>query len=67
MKHTTLLLSAIAALLLAGCNAKTPVTTDLAKNNIIPKPVSVTAEGGSFVLTAKSDIHVMPGGPEELA
>ncbi len=41
--------------------------TDLAKNSIIPKPVSVTSTGGTFKLTAKSDIIVMPGSPEEVA
>jgi len=66
MKSTTMLLTALAALLLACCNGKTSVPTDLTKNNVIPKPVSVTATGGSFTFTAKSDIHVMPGGPEEL-
>ena len=37
-------------------SAKTP--TDLSKANIIPKPVSVTATGGYFVLKSNSDIYL---------
>lgn len=66
MKKQSPILAAIAALFLAGCAGSPSEPTDLAKNSIIPKPVSVTATGETFTLTAKSDIFVMPGAPAEL-
>ena len=60
-------MAAMASILLSGCTGSSPEPTDLAKNSIIPKPVSVTATGESFTLTPKSDIFVMPGAPAELA
>lgn len=50
--------------MITACTSATP--TDLSRNSIIPKPVSVEATGGSFTLTARSDIFVMPGSPEEV-
>lgn len=66
MKKLCYLLTTVAAVLVAGCTGNASDPTDLAKNSVIPRPVSVTATGGSFTLTAKSDIFLMPGGPEEL-
>lgn len=67
MKKLTFNLAAIAAGLLAGISACTSAEpTDLTKNSIIPKPVSVVASGTSFSLTAKSDIFIAPGSPEEV-
>ena len=39
-------------------------TSDLSKNNIIPKPVSITATGGYFALKSHSAIYVMGESPE---
>ena len=61
------LLTAVGAVLFAGCTGSASVPTDLSKNSIIPKPVSVTATGESFTLTSKSDIFIMPGAPSELS
>jgi hexosaminidase len=36
---------------------KTAISKDLLKENIIPKPVSLTATGSSFELNTKSEIH----------
>lgn len=43
-------------LLQISCGTRTP--TDLTKENIIPKPVSVTATGDYFCLGEKADIYV---------
>ena len=51
------------AAVVASCGNKT-IVTDLAKENLIPKPVSVTATNSSFELTDKTDIYVA-GGDEE--
>ena len=59
-------MATVAAVLLAGLTGCVTEPTDLSKNSIIPRPVSVTPSGESFLLTARSDIFVMPGGPEEL-
>ncbi len=67
MKQISLLLILTATALLAGlsaCDSAEP--TDLTKNVVIPRPVSVTADGKTFTLTAASDIYVMPGAPDEL-
>jgi len=67
MKKLTLNLGMITGGLIAvisSCTSAEP--TDLAKNSVIPKPVFVQATGGSFSLTAKSDIFIAPGSPEEL-
>lgn len=66
MKMQSPILAAIAAVFLTGCTGSASAPTDLSKNSIIPKPVSVTATGESFTLTPKSDIYVMPGAPAEL-
>lgn len=39
-----------------SCTAKTP--TDLSKESIIPKPVSITATGGTFKLKGSTDICI---------
>jgi len=39
-----------------SCTAETP--TDLSKESIIPKPVSITATGESFTLKAGTDIYI---------
>jgi len=39
-------------------SCKTEIPSDLTKENIIPKPVSVTSTGDYFTLKAKSDIYV---------
>jgi hexosaminidase len=61
------LVAAITVLLMlaiqVSCTAKTP--TDLSKEGIIPKPVSVTATGDAFVLKAKTGIYIQ-GESEEL-
>ena len=46
-----------------SCNNEPP--TDLSKESIIPKPVSVIATGKAFLLTSKSIIFV-PNGNGEL-
>jgi hexosaminidase len=43
----------------AGCQPE-QVATDLNKNSIIPRPVSVEADGGSFTLGAKTSIYAIP-------
>ena len=40
-----------------SCKPSSP-PTDLSKENIIPKPVSITATGGAFQLTDKTGIYV---------
>jgi hexosaminidase len=47
-----------------ACTSKAP--TDLTKVSIIPKPVSVTADSGTFALTTRTDILV-PEEPAEIA
>ena len=49
----------------AGLSACKPQEqTNLAQNNLIPKPVFVSAAGGSFQLTAQTAIAVADGTPE---
>ena len=68
MKKLTFHLAIVTAGLLTGISACTSAEpTDLAKNSVIPKPVFVQATGGSFSLSAKSDIYIAPGSTEELA
>ncbi len=67
MKRISVLLSVVASLLLTAlvsCGSAEP--TDLTLNSVIPRPVSVTADGGTFTLTARSNIVIMPGSPDEL-
>lgn len=52
--------SLIAVFSIIACNS-----TNLSKENVIPKPVSMTPTGGSFKLTEKASIYV-PGSSEEL-
>ena len=60
--NTTWAFLALAAIL--GQMACTP--TDLSKENIIPKPVSVVPTGDSFDLTDQTDIYVQGGSAELL-
>ncbi len=53
----------LALALFSSCAKK--IATDLTKENLIPKPVSVTATNSSFEITAKSAIYVQ-GNSEEL-
>jgi hexosaminidase len=45
-----------AAVLLLSCTAHVP--TDLSKNSIIPKPVSIVATGSSFRLNSAANIYI---------
>jgi len=67
MKKLFLAMAALATVLISCQSDRSTGPADLAKNSIIPKPVSVTSTGGTFMLTRKSDIIVMPGSPEEVA
>src|SRR4030042_6315211 len=57
------LIAVFTTVILLSC--KTEIPSDLAKENIIPKAVSVTSTGDYFTLNEKSDIYV-EGGSEEL-
>ena len=56
------LFTAIASLL--SCTPQEP--TDLTQNNLIPKPVSVTASGGSFELSSQTGIFIQDESSEIL-
>ncbi len=55
---------AILLLIIMQVSCTSRVPTDLSKNSIIPKPVSVTATGGSFGLNSGTGIFVQEGSPE---
>ncbi len=57
------LIAGIMIINLVSCTPETP--TDLTKESIIPKPVSVTATGESFTVKEGTDIYVQ-GSTEEL-
>jgi len=58
----------ISALSLASCQTKKPaIPKDLAKEYIIPKPVSLTATGSSFELNLNSEIHYQGANLEPIA
>jgi hexosaminidase len=61
LTNTALLILAI-LFVQVSLAAKSP--SDLSKNNIIPKPVSVSATGGYFVLKSHSAIYLMGESPE---
>jgi len=61
LTNTALLVLAILCVQVSSA-AKT--TSDLSKNTIIPKPVSITATGGYFALKSHSAIYVMGESPE---
>ena len=66
MKKNKIIIPAVASMILSvlmACTAETP--TDLSKASIIPKPVSVVSDSGSFTLTTRTDILV-PGERDEL-
>ena len=60
---TTVLLAVFILIMQVSCTSKIP--SDLSKESIIPKPVSVSATGEYFTLTPRTDIYVQ-GGSEEL-
>jgi hexosaminidase len=45
-------------LLLSACEKKASPEATLAFNNIIPKPISATADGGAFILNEQTSIRV---------
>lgn len=51
-----------AGIVLVSCNEH--ISMDLAKENLIPKPVSLTATGSSFEWTKNTQIHVQAGKAE---
>ena len=55
-------------LAIAACNNETPVTeaAQPTLDNLIPKPVMVKAEAGSFSLSDSTIIIVAPGNPDLL-
>lgn len=55
----------IAAMMIIAISCKPKTPTDLTKESIIPKPVSVTASGESFTLKAKCAIFA-EGGSDEI-
>jgi hexosaminidase len=57
--NTILLLAMSITLGLLSCTPKTP--TDLAKTSFIPKPVSVTSTGETFILKSSTGIFVQEG------
>ena len=61
------LVTMIAILLIyTSCNIEEPTPMDLAAASLIPKPVSLTATGSSFELTADAAIYVQEGSQELL-
>ena len=58
MKNLTITVLFLAAMMIIPISCKPKTPTDLTKESIIPKPVSVTATGESFTLKAKSTIFV---------
>lgn len=64
-QHSFRVLLALAAITgLFACTTSTP--TDLSKESIIPKPVSIVSTGKVFNLTSKTDIYVQGDSPELL-
>jgi hexosaminidase len=55
----------IIVMFVMSMSCKTNVPSDLARESIIPKPVSITSTGGFFVLKADADIYIQ-GESEEL-
>ena len=64
-KNLIIPLLIIAALMIIPISCKPKTPTDLTKESIIPKPVSVAAAGESFTIKAKSAILV-EGGSDEI-
>lgn len=62
MNYLKTLASGMIVLAMVSC--KTPVAKDLAKEQLIPKPVELTATGSSFELTAKTKIYVQSNSSE---
>ena len=54
----------VLALVALFASCKTPTPKDLAKENLIPKPSSLTATGSSFELTKSTVIYVQAENPE---
>ena len=57
MKKKAYLLFCVAVLILS-CENKEPVPMDLSQENLLPKPVELTATGSSFEITNRTDIIV---------
>jgi hexosaminidase len=57
LKKTTTLLIAL-GMLLANMSCSTDGPSDLSKESLIPKPVSMTSLGGFFTLKAETDIYI---------
>lgn len=53
---------AVSFVALISCEKEVP--TDLSRNNIIPRPVSVSATGKSFHLTGKTSLYIQNGSQE---
>jgi len=60
------IMASAATLMTVACSTTPATPTDLSKANIIPKPVSITPTGGSFILTNRTDIYVKGESPEIL-
>ncbi len=52
-------LSQVLLLTIALVSCKTPTPKDLSKENLIPKPTSLTATGSSFDWTAKTKFYLL--------
>ncbi len=52
----------ITLIITMSCSPKVP--SDLARESLIPKPVSVAATGDYFTLTPKTIIHIQSGSDE---
>ncbi|NER16111.1 beta-N-acetylhexosaminidase [Spongiivirga citrea] len=58
MKNVSTLITCFSLLLFMGCKEKRVATPmDLAKENLIPKPVGMVATGSSFLLSSESVIY----------
>jgi len=66
MKKSIIFFVMVSVIIPAMISCTSTAPTDLTKVSIIPKPVSVTADSGTFVLTSRTDILV-PEDPAEIA
>ena len=66
MKNNLVIFTLVSTIISAMMACTSKSTTDLTKVSIIPKPVSVTADSGTFALTTRTDILV-PEEPAEIA
>lgn len=49
-------------LFLVSCREEQPITMDLAQENLIPKPVSLTPSGSAFTINAETGVFAGTGG-----